>query len=157
MLWSDKISKYPVFFFFLRVNSSGKCDLLGVPLEGASTLHIYICINTQPMFVWAAHTHTCQIAAFSLMLYGSTPVFLILSHSFHTRWEGLPKDSPSSQWAAGTQGCGKWKSTINETVNNDRKMGSWVQLLSWLSFPGRDLGGRFEISAILMKYKERRS
>lgn len=139
-----------------------------IPLENAISrcstrgcfnfAYLHMHKHTTYVCVGCTHTHmpnSCFLT--NALWHESTPVFLIFSHSFHTWSEGLPKDSPLSQWAAGTQDCGKWKSTINETVNNDRKMGSWVQLLSWLSFPGRDLGGRFEISAILMKYKERRS
>lgn len=59
LLWSDNISKYPVLEgkFLQKTWSS-----LGVPLEGASTIHIYICLNMQPMlFVWAAHMHATHL------------------------------------------------------------------------------------------------
>lgn len=41
---------------------------LGVPLEGASTMLIYMCRNMQPV-VSVGCAHTCHAAAFSLIIY----------------------------------------------------------------------------------------
>lgn len=57
---SDKISKYPVLFLegeFLQTMQSS----LGVPLEGASTIRIYICVTQPVLLVWAAHIRAKQL------------------------------------------------------------------------------------------------
>lgn len=117
MLWWDKSSEYPVWFLFLlEVNSSGKCTISRCSTGGASTLHIYICINTQTMFVWAAHTHTYtyQIAAFSLMLYDmGVHLYFEFSPPLPHMIRGLPKILliPVSCWNTGVwemEVCHKW-------------------------------------------------
>lgn len=71
MLWADKISEYLAFFFFF--SSKGEFlqrvrPSLGVPLEGASTIHIYIDVN-MTYVVCVGCTHTRQAAAFSWTIY----------------------------------------------------------------------------------------
>lgn len=60
MLWANKISQDPVLFlegeFLQKMRSSP-----GAPLEGASTIHIYIRIHTHMLLVWAAHIHARQL------------------------------------------------------------------------------------------------
>lgn len=83
----------------------------GAPLEGASTIHIYICINTHMLLVWAAHIHARQLLFHErFMTWEYDRIFNSLTPSSHDQM-ALPKIHHGPGLNSGTQECGKWRST----------------------------------------------
>lgn len=148
-LWWD--FKIPLFFrvspenaIFPRCSTRGRLNYADLHVPQHATVVSVGC------------THACHAAAFSLLIY-DMEVRMGFSFSSIPSAHGrmaFPKirSLPSEPKGVGYTGLPKFK-----LLAKTGKRGSWVGFLSLLSFSGRDIGGRFELWGILLKYRERGS
>lgn len=148
-LWWD--FKIPLFFrvspenaIFPRCSTRGRLNYADLHVPQHATVVSVGC------------THACHAAAFSLLIYDMEVRMGFSFSSIPSAHERMafPKirSLPSEPKGVGCTDLPKFK-----LLAMTGKRGSWVGFLSLLSFSGRDIGGRFELWGILLKYRERGS